>query len=481
MNDRQFQEKELKILRNAIDSASDALGKKMIQSENITPIINILEKFLRNNDTLCYGGTAINNILPEKDRFYNKNIEIPDYDFFSPNALAYAKKLTDIYFNAGYTEVMATSGVHEGTYKVFVNFIPIADITYLDKDLFNNLLKKSIKVNGIAYCPPDFLRMSMYLELSRPMGDVGRWEKVLKRLVLLNKHHPLSGENCSQEKFARKYEGSKNNATDIYNVVRRSAIDQGLVFFGGYAIGLYGKYMSAKERNQVDKIPDFDILSTDAASSAVIIKEQLKHAGYENITINKKPGVGDLISTHYEIQIKNKKNENVLCYIYNTNSCHSYNDVLIDGEKLKVATIDTILSFYLVFIFINRPYYDVNRLLCMSEYLFRVQLKNRLEQKGLLKRFSVECYGTHHTLEDVRGAKSNTYKSLRDKNCGRGCKDFDKAFLRYIPSTDVVVDNWGNEITNEKTESKKNAKQTKKYAKGLSKMKSKSRSKKYRR
>ena len=31
-------------------------------------------------------GTAINNILPEQDKFYNKNLEIPDYDFFSPNA-----------------------------------------------------------------------------------------------------------------------------------------------------------------------------------------------------------------------------------------------------------------------------------------------------------------------------------------------------------------------------------------------------------
>jgi hypothetical protein len=474
MNDRQFQEKELKILRNAIDSASDASGKKMVQSNNITSIINILEKFLRKNPTLCYGGTAVNNILPEKDRFYNKDIEVPDYDFFSPNALTYAKKLTDIYFKAGYTDVMATSGVHTGTYKVFVNFIPIADITYLDKDIFTNLLKKSIKVNGIAYCPPNFLRMSMFLELSRPMGDVGRWEKILKRLILLNTHHPLSGDNCSQAKFARKYEGPKNHAVNIYNVVRRSAIDQGLVFFGGYASGLYGNYMPTKERNQVVKIPDFDILSTDAESSAVIIKEQLKHAGYDNITINKKPSVTGYISTHYEIVVNHNNKTDVLCFIYNTTACHSYNIITIDGEKLKVATIDTMLSFYLVFIYIDRPYYDVNRLLCMSEYLFRVQLKNRLEQKGLLKRFSIECYGTHDSLEDKRSEKSNAYKSLRDKKCGRGCKEFDMAFLRYIPSSKIVVDNSGN-----KTPVSKKTKQTKKQTKGLSRMKSKSQSKKY--
>ena len=43
--------------------------------------------------------------------------------------------------------------------------------------------------------------------------------------------------------------------------------------------------------------------------------------------------------------------------------------------KIKVATIDTILSFYLGFVYIDHPEYDVNRLLCMSSYLFDVQEK----------------------------------------------------------------------------------------------------------
>ena len=30
--------------------------------------------------------------------------------------------------------------------------------------------------------------MAMYVELSRPMGDVSRWEKILKRIILLNKN-----------------------------------------------------------------------------------------------------------------------------------------------------------------------------------------------------------------------------------------------------------------------------------------------------
>merc|ERR1711871_731369 len=106
-----------------------------------------------------------------------------DYDFYSSNALNDAKELSDIYNKKGFESVEAKAGVHFGTYKVFVNYIPVADITFLEKKLFNTIYKDSIKVDGIFYCAPNYLRMSMFLELSRPMGDVSRWEKVLKRLM----------------------------------------------------------------------------------------------------------------------------------------------------------------------------------------------------------------------------------------------------------------------------------------------------------
>jgi hypothetical protein len=40
----------------------------------------------------------------------------------------------------------------------------------------------------------------MYLELSRPAGDVSRWEKVFKRLNLLNTHYPFVDSKCSKIK-----------------------------------------------------------------------------------------------------------------------------------------------------------------------------------------------------------------------------------------------------------------------------------------
>ena len=101
------------------------------------------------------------------------------------------------------------------------------------------------------------------------------------------------------------------------------------------------------------------------------------------------------------------------------------------GKKtIRVATIDTMLSFYFAFYYSDRDYYDENRILCMAQYLFDVQQKNRLEQKGVLKRFSINCYGKQETLEDMRNTKAEKYKELKNN---RKSLEYESWFLRYIP------------------------------------------------
>jgi hypothetical protein len=423
-----FEEKELEILRDAVDKAEEQAGKRIAQSDKVKGIMAIVEDFLRSKKLVCYGGTAINNILPVNDRFYNRDVEIPDYDFFSPDALGDAKELARKYAVSGYTDVEAKAGVHSGTFKVFVNFIPVADVTQLDKDLFESISGDAIKINGIMYAPPNYLRMAMYLELSRPAGDVSRWEKILKRLILLNKNYPMENPKCNKMDFMRDFEGDEKTENKLYGVVRESLVDQGLVFFGGYASSLYGKYMPKQQRKQLEDSPDFDVLSMDPATSAIILKERLTAAGFKNIKINEKPGIGEIIAPHYEVVV----DKDTVCFIYKPLACHSYNTIHIGGDVVNVATIDTMLSFYLAFLYADRPYYDHDRILCMAQYLFSVQSKNRLEQKGLLKRFTINCYGKQKTLETIRASKSEKYKKLSSK---RGTKEYDEHFLRYFPGT----------------------------------------------
>ena len=459
-----YEEKELEILRRAVDKSTEKSSIEITQSDKVKNIIEIVEKFLYDTKLICYGGTAINNILPVNQQFYNKYVDIPDYDFFSPNALNDAIKLADIYYNKGYKNVEAKAGVHKGTFKVFVDFIPVADITYIPHNLFNTLKKDSISIYGILYAPINYLRMNMYLELSRPKGDISRWEKVLKRLILLNKNFPLKNDICNEKKFIRKYNEkiNKKNIENIYNIIKDTVINRGYVFFGGYALSLYSKYMPKNIKNNFNKkTPDFDILANNPLKAVTFIKERLNENGINKVTYIKRNSIGELIPEHYEIKVNN----DTIAFIYKTMSCHNYNILNIKGKNVKIATIDTILNFYFSFLYGNRDYYDNDRLICMVQYLFIVQFKNRLNQKGLLKRFVWSCYGNQESIYDMRLYKSNRYEILKNK---KESSEYKNLFLKYNPS---------DKNKTKKTKSKSKSK-IKSKTKSKTKSKSKSKTKK---
>ena len=76
----------------------------------------------------------------------------------------------------------------------------------------------------------------------------------------------------------------------------------------------------------------------------------------------------------------------------------------------------------------NREYFDENRLLCLSSLLFKVQQENRLAQKGVLKRFVLQCYGKQPTLADMREENNRLHSELK-----RGTKEYEERFLKYVP------------------------------------------------
>lgn len=449
--DLSFFDCELSILRMAVDKAEEKMGKRVVNSEDIQKIIDIVEEFIRRKKEICYGGTAINNILPEEDRFYNKEVELPDYDFFSQNALEDAKELANIYYKKGFIDVEAKSGQHHGTYKVFVNYMAVADITHLPREIFQILKKDAISVGGILYSPPNFLRMSMYLELSRPAGDISRWEKVLKRLTLLNKNYPITDINCNNIDFQREME-DRENEDKVFETVKNTLINQGVVFFGGFANTLYSQYMPSNLRKKIEKFADFDVLSNNPETTAEIVRERLDDNGFKNVKIIKRSAVGEIVPEHYEIKI----GKDSILFIYKPIGCHSYNILIMNGKKVKVATIDTMLSFYLAFLYANKPYYNqfVDRILCMSKFLFDVQQKNRLSQKGLLRRFSITCYGHQQSVEEMKAEKAAKYKEFKQNG---DKKKFEEWFLNYKPD-DIKSEKEGRKLQKKEKQKKRKTK-----------------------
>jgi len=522
-----FQECELAILRKAVDHNEKLQKKDFFVSQDIKNIFSIVENFLIDRKCVCYGGSAINALLPKYAKIYNKDVDVPDYDFYSITALNDAKELANIYYDAGYTEVEAKSGMHKGTYKVFVNFIPVADITFLHMDIFEHLYKDSVVVSGIRYAPPNYLRMGIYLELSHPDGDISRWEKVFKRLILLNKFYPLKLlRACTTLDFQTKLQDikpvfekkkqieddviptlklipklktyvssnlflktepqkensfqEKSRQRSLYNLILNILIEESVVFFGGYASSIYRNYIQTKKyhnkshknfkhavedsiqtdninelydetinasirggrkkyntntrypsiqkrslQNLID-VPDFDVLTENPKQTASVLQEQLKQNGYTDIVVFIHPEIDGLIPICYEIKIKNKSIINV----FGTFSCHNYNKLIIHGKEINIATIDTIMSLYLVFFYSKRFQPIRERILCMAKFLFELEIHNRLNQHGLLKRFTMRCIGKQKTIQDIRMEKTEKYQELKNN---RDSPEYEEWFLNYRP------------------------------------------------
>ena len=236
-----------------------------------------------------------------------------------------------------------------------------------------------------------------------------------------------TGLSCQTVKFQRKMKMSTKTSAQIQGLLRDSFIEQGVVFFGGYAATLYSEKMPEKLRRKfAGSNPDFDVLYDEPEKCAAIVKEKLEENGIRGVTLVAHSELGEIIPYHIEVAV----NKIAVAFIYKPIACHSYNKIILEQREINVATIDTMLSFYLAFLYADKPYYSRDRILCMSKFLFELEQRNRLEQRGILKRFSLLCYGKQPTLETIRAEKTEMFHKLAAK---KGSREYEDWFLKYNP------------------------------------------------
>jgi hypothetical protein len=372
--------------------------QKKIKRKNYTKpeLFNIIEFYISKNKLICYGGMAINNIIPEKsERFYDE-VDIPDYDCFTNNAITHAKQLSQL-LRVKYENVEVKSAMFKGTYKIFVNFIPIVDLTHIENNLYKKIKESSLQINDIHYASPNYLRMNIHLELSRPLGDVSRWTKIYQRLDLLNKYHPfIYTKNIIQTNV----EYSEYNT--IIDICKK------WVILGEYAM----KYFKFPSKYNKSNSNIFVLVESLQEIKQNLDEHKLKYTivSYSNKFIN----------NFYEFKFEGQS----LLYVFITNSCQSYNEIKERGDTIKIANIDTMLMIYYALTFIQPPNLNISNLLV---YCYLLQ---HIKESKITKRFSLPCVGHQTTFEDLRRERDNAYK-LYKKNHSK--KIYNDYFFRYIP------------------------------------------------
>jgi hypothetical protein len=410
---------ELANLQKAIDTYEVLQGERLVNSEENIKILSILTKFLRKKGLMCYGGIALNNILPKKDQFYSEH-ELPDYDVFSSNPVKDIKEIADIYYANGYDNCYASSNpIHLGSYKLFVNYMGVLDVTAVPPKLYKELYADRVTIDGINYTPVDFLRRSIYNELSNPEGDVSRFEKVFTRIEAVNKHYPIH----PPEVYDSVSDSVCADVSDAsYNILVDTLAKYGGIFFGGYALQVYSKYMPPGVGDFVKKHKQIIYAFIDDPSSVLSMLKSVCDGKHIKITHQKHAAVGDIVGIHYEIFMDG----GLAGVIYLPIGCHSYNVVKYKTKQINVATIYNILHMYYSFIYINEPYYNRTFLKAIADCLYSIPQTG----SGPLNPFPITCYGHQETRESIFENRSKLYKSLIHSE---NVKKLELYFLKYSP------------------------------------------------
>lgn len=410
---------QIQRIKKATELAQQKIDYAVAHNEHILQAVDVVEAFLRKKHRLCYGGQAINAHLPDKYKFYDPERTIPDYDFFTPQPEQDIRILVQDLKRAGFQEISAREGMHEGTVKIYVDYIPVADITSLDPSLYRILSKREFRVNGISYMDASSLRMMMYLELSRPRGEVERWPKVYERLLLLNafaSHKPCRpqpldhGLTTAQTEFVLQW------------VIKKHRIFAGLDLVQVYRQAL--RRRSKRMEWLVHTHKPILFYSPTPEEDMKEIREGLMASSPPSekpsyrIRTESRAGSGELLPTLTVLY----QEKHPLLFIVQQTACHSYFQLPLHSHKkgsassrsasnrsastLRIASVDTLITLYFSLALMDAKHLDMRSMECLARQLIDLSIQMRTRPKDSPFPFiSLNCVGHQTTLTSLIRAK----------------------------------------------------------------------------
>lgn len=405
----------LQTLSETITHAADTRDMELVKDPELRRALSIVEDFLRKSHRVCYGGMAINAHLPKDRKFYDFSKTLPDYDFFTPNPEQDVHTLVETFKKAGFNEVSARVGMHEGTTKIFINYTGVADITGIPHWLYSMLLKRSIKDDGIQYADADFLRMNMYLELSRPRGEVERWDKVYKRLLLLNFAKQPTAKQCGHSRTGTTRIGA-NAHSSILNYV----IEKGLVYSGADLQKIYSQPSRKQSAFVLRSQHSVVLLVENPAYHIPVLRQILQEQGH-SISVVHWPDRGNVLPEIYGI----KKDGRIAVVLISQQGCNAYNTIQLPGKRpLKIAALDTAITTYYMLTFIKGLEGIVPKSThCFAERLVDISMRTRDHgDTGQFPAFVETCEGHQPSKASLLREKHERVKRMKTRRRSSSAK-----------------------------------------------------------
>ena len=381
------------------DVWTTTVGRRSQNFETLTlpNPFDVVVKFIQDKGLKLYGGQALHEHLKKYKNGFYKKYEFPDYDVFSPNAWEHAKELSNIFYDLGFdytgTKGSILNDDHHQTYKVEVDMLYILDLTQsgctperLRKDCdacgmdkkgkcfssFNHIpainLKtydpkvrnpkvfretydfkkdKAIHPDKMFVCDPDWLKISMYRELTEPLDNPSRLPKVGKRLELFNHYFEYDHEKCDEKDYNKEVQAE---LIPVLKFIGKFIKEYGLINFGASAYNMFVKNTPYDnlDFNGNQYVSDYKVYTGDkyAALVALDLKEKLdKEFKDLKFNIQEKHEIWkemDVNSIHINVSNGKKLKFNNIFTVVQNDTCMPY----IQYNKVRYVTIDRLKFLY---------------------------------------------------------------------------------------------------------------------------------------
>ena len=175
----------------------DIAEKKSFNYDLLIKALDWIGSFIKKNNYILYGGMAIDLALKEAGHpgIYGPD-SIPDYDFMCADFYTVSNEIAKNLHEQGFENVTAINALHLTSRRVRIDFVPVADITYVPKNLLETIPFITTKY-GFKVVHPDFQRIDMLRSFNTmmcfpPMETImHRTSKDLRRFKMLAANYPI--------------------------------------------------------------------------------------------------------------------------------------------------------------------------------------------------------------------------------------------------------------------------------------------------
>ncbi len=306
-----------------------------IKLQEYNNVFNIILNYIKDNKKIIYGGFAIDTLIKykNKDDVIYDDYDYKDIEIYTYEPLVDLKNICDLLHKKGYNNVLGKQALHQYTYTISVDFQKYCDISYIPKEIYNNI--PTITINNCICVDPILIYLNKLLSITDLVANDWRLDKDLKKMYKMQKYYKIDFNREKIEKIKR---------LNVDIIIEKLIKVKNIVIVGDYANNYYKKL---KIVNKVNKI---EIITDNYNNVINECKNILKNIYNKNIEEKKYYKFFTFLDKRTELLIDNK----VYFVIYNNyNKCIPYK---ILDNNIKISTFNFNLMYNIIIYLYNYVY-----------------------------------------------------------------------------------------------------------------------------